>query len=899
MRRGNVIALCAALLAASPAISRAGEAGSEQKEIKSSIKTIYLVASSHWDLGWTDPVDVVFEKIKAHVDEIIEECLANPDLRWTMESPWQITEWMKRTPDPKRRQQLIDLIKERRVTVGAPFAAEAEAGPEGSIRNLYPFKRLKDEWGITSELVIWNDGLSATKHVLQAAAPSGLRYLLYGHHPSSGPETGRDILPWGPPWKFPFYWEGEDGSRLLTWPIAYTSSYAPYFLAAGGAKYMGMVPKELRDKPNEEVTEYGIRTQLQWWEKQGYPFDAILIIHAFDNSSPKSAVSLLRNEVAAWNRTYRSPKIVHALPEDFFRHIETKYPGQIPVLHKGNYNGIHLERPELRFAFDHLPVAEQLGVIGTLLGLEFFPKHYTPFYPAEDVREAYEKLFLVFGHGRSCYACTRASQEHAGWVTERTAQDAAEMAGYREQIGLEALVSKVAAENNSILVYNPLSWERKGPVSLRLSPQWTSQPFLLRDAQSGAEVPYQKVGADALEFIASAPPLGYRRYELHPGAPSLPPGSRVAPARQVESPYYRVSCSEAGSLSLWDKKAARKLAGEEDGFSFFGLARTAWALAWQNGPFEPVRLATPRVEVESGPVFSVLRLQRPGSAPGLVEIKLYHALPLLDASAALDPDLIPVDRPAPEFRYGDLTFPGRWHHTLTTPWSLKPAQASVRLESQNPTGHGLELAGPDGFALRAVSRSPQQPAQLPQALSSLVQAWPLPRTDDLQIAHAPPPALPAWRTTESRIEIALTSASGGADPLATSRFGYEWTIPLRALPRPAGSQGPLAAPAMSFFHLDAPNVFLNALKLADFGDRSDLILRLQEVAGKETPFRLLTVFPVARATRNNPVEEEVPGGELAINPVQLTLRPHEIATVRLRLQREPGGRPPFTDQPSW
>src|SRR5215467_12166483 len=63
---------------------------------ESSIKTVYIVPTSHYDFGFVEPPDQVRERAARHIDEVIRVAESDPDFRWTIESVWQVNEWLKR-----------------------------------------------------------------------------------------------------------------------------------------------------------------------------------------------------------------------------------------------------------------------------------------------------------------------------------------------------------------------------------------------------------------------------------------------------------------------------------------------------------------------------------------------------------------------------------------------------------------------------------------------------------------------------------------------------------------------------------------------------------------------------------------------------------------------------------
>src|SRR5687768_15666850 len=67
---------------------------------ESPIKTIYVIPSSHYDFGFVEPPSAIRERAARHIDEVIRVAEANKDFRWTIESVWQVNEWLKRQKSP-------------------------------------------------------------------------------------------------------------------------------------------------------------------------------------------------------------------------------------------------------------------------------------------------------------------------------------------------------------------------------------------------------------------------------------------------------------------------------------------------------------------------------------------------------------------------------------------------------------------------------------------------------------------------------------------------------------------------------------------------------------------------------------------------------------------------------
>ena len=72
----------------------------QEKLPASSIKTIYITPTSHYDFGFVEAPDAVRERAARHIDEVLRVAESDPDFRWTIESVWQLNEWLKRQKKP-------------------------------------------------------------------------------------------------------------------------------------------------------------------------------------------------------------------------------------------------------------------------------------------------------------------------------------------------------------------------------------------------------------------------------------------------------------------------------------------------------------------------------------------------------------------------------------------------------------------------------------------------------------------------------------------------------------------------------------------------------------------------------------------------------------------------------
>jgi alpha-mannosidase len=136
-----------------------------------------------------------------------------------------------------------------------------------------------------------------------------------------------------------------------------------------------------------------------------------------------------------------------------------------------------------------------------------------------------------------------------------------------------------------------------------------------------------------------------------------------------------------------------------------------------------------------------------------------------------------------------------------------------------------------------------------------------------------------------KFRYVITSAAS-TDAASLSRAGWEEITPLeqdeiqsqdKALDLPR----PLSGKQASFLQIDDPNVLLDTWKPAE--DSNGDILRLIDLGGTARTITLSTpLLSLASAMRTDAVENnQVPLSLTSSHTIQVSLRPHEILTLRL------------------
>lgn len=110
--------------------------------------------------------------------------------------------------------------------------------------------------------------------------------------------------------------------------------------------------------------------------------------------------------------------------------------------------------------------------------------------------------------------------------------------------------------------------------------------------------------------------------------------------------------------------------------------------------------------------------------------------------------------------------------------------------------------------------------------------------------------------------------------------GYELNNPLRIIPMPENQISQVGMPPeASFCQVEPDNVILETIKKAE--DSQELILRLYEAWGTQTPCQIHLGLPLKKASLVNLMEEELNPLKIKNTQVELDFKPFEIHTLKL------------------
>ncbi len=899
---------CVVLLAAA-SCALAGQQAEDNRS-NSEIQTIYIIPSSHWDLGFKLPPQEQLDDIKPHLDAVIRTAKQDPEFRWVIESAWQVQAWLDRTKDPQAIQDLANLVRSGQIELSAVWGSEHTEfmGTEQLNRIVDPMRDIEKRLGVTTDLAMMDDVPGFTLRLPQVLARSGVRYFVTGSNLEFGGGTSLH------PGKMPFHWRSPDGSTVLTWETGsknggYTEAMADYFLDPTAHYYSApaedhFYPKAWNNLPSLEIMQRGVDKLLAEYHKAGYPFDAVMVLYMHDFVPPSYEEDGLLPAVRAWNAAGKHPRLVVATPKEFFETMQRRYGDPFPT-YSGDFSGLWSEvkmnspgiTADARWVQDYLPQAEALWSL-----LTFRPG--TP-YPADTIADAATKMLTYDEHSGAgqpgwpkVMTLAQVNQQNQEYAT--FAQTARTETRNMMMVGVERMFDAKSDPEKTpkCVVYNPLSWVRSGVTRVHPpSPDLTQ----VREAATGKVAPTQLNLDGSISFMAEdIPPVGYRTYFLeHATAPTAK--EEEVSGGVLENQYYQVRLHALdGSIdSIWDKSLSRELVNPQS------PQRAGQLVRWTFENYLPDEEWKPKVRHFRGPLTDELVVVRPGTWWPETSVTLDSGERTVKLDEVFDRSrmpLVPLDKNGEYYSF-EFAFhfdnpakimvdDGIGFHDL--PEDYLPG---ARIDAATPV-HTLAMMDDGAARTNSISLIQREdffdmPLRTYDATGALkdytnvIRVTALRKADQGDTKDAGVVTLPTVepgygpRYTSS---FAITSAAN-FDPVESYRAGWDYNVPLITALLPA-DRGP-DKNSGSFFSVSAPDVAILAFKPSADGNPDHFTLRLQEIAGNTTKFDLHSAFKISSLAETTMTEDVVLHPALSQSDIEIGS--HETLTLQLTIAHSDNG----------
>jgi alpha-mannosidase len=844
--------------------------------------TLYVVPHIHLDIGFTDYQAKVGVVQSRTIDEAMDLNKEHPNFSFSIDGEWDLDQFLK-TRSPAEQERAFAAIRDKHLFLPAQYAELLTGFPtaETLIRSLYPSANLSRVHNLPFDYANITDVPSYSWSYASILASAGLKDFLAASNNHHAPVLARGHLNQ----QSPYWWEGPDGQKILTWSsYHYSQVWSLFGLPTVVAAGHDTLPIFLQQYTRPSYRASG----------------AILYGTQAENTDLYSSQAEL---VDQWNAIYAYPQMQYSGFHDALEKIHSEIGDDIPTVRGdgGPYwelgvasDALHatLERENESRALS----AEKLSTLASLVDSRIgVPK------PALD--EMWNQMVLMDEHTWTAGSSV-SDPEGDEAIKQLEVKDAYSthahgLLEYLIKTGTANIADSVSTQGDSIVVFNTLNWARSGEVNVDV-PKGSE----IVDLSTGKKVPLNLVQEGnrllKVEFQAQAvPALGYKVFSIKRGTAAVQPSPRIE-SNVLEGPYYRVVLDPvSGSVqSIYDKELKQELVDTKSDYRFGQylyvtsndkLSNTT--ATWYRAKLEPKIHAASGgriLSVQKTSEGSVARLESSDlNTPSIItEIRLFDREKKIEINLALKKENVVTK----EAIY--VAFPFAMSHPQF--------QYEIQTATVDPAKDMYPGAGQEWFSVQhwvAVQQDHASAAVLPLDASLVTlgdidrEQWPTEfgtrpgNIFSLIMTNYWETNWPAGQGGDFNFRYVITSAPH-TDPAALSRMGWEEMTPLEVdgvsrRDQAADVPKQWSGKEASFMTVNDSAVLLNTWKPAEDGKGE--ILRFMDFGGtsrqvtvKSPLFHLGYVWQTDSVERNQkslPVQAD--------DTFQFEMRPHEIVTVRI------------------
>ena len=793
----NRLCLVAALVCCFFAARASAQSGGSWPSDASQYR-FHMIGNAHidapWLWPWSEAMSVVLSTFRSALDRMNEY----PDFTFTASSA-QFYEWVAET-DPAMLAEIRKRVEEGRWDLVGGWWVEPDVNiPNGESlvrQGLYSQRLFQQLFGRMAQVGYNPDSFGHTGTLPQILKLEGLHAYVFMRPQAHEKKLPADL----------FWWEGADGSRVLTYRIPF--SYG--------------IDEHMQGEVSQFITELKEPTK-----------ELMVFYGAGDHGGGPAKENI--QAILDMQKMPGAPTFIFSTPDRYFDEVG-KLTG-LPVVaddlqhHSvGCYTAVSEVKKNNRTAEAALTTGEKLAALGSVVaGFD---------YPKADFTAAWKRVLFIQFHDSMAGT---ALPEHYDVAREAHGR-AIDIAGQAMNKAAEKIAFQVPTQDPKseyLVVFNPHAWNAK--LNVEYDVGWGfeykkgAQPASLLEDENGNSIPHQWIQATTVvddrmrvAFQAPVPTFGYRQFRLRSSQPAAPPVSAVhATERQLENEHLRVTFVDDGSLTMLDKDSGAQV--------FKSGASGARAIVlddpsdtWSHdvrsytkelGVFRNARFRV----LENGPLRATIRVRTTyGSSSLETDWLLYSGARSLEARVALDwhehrkilKFSFPVDvqdpQPTYEIAYGYKVRQANGAEDPGQRWidlSGRRASGEYGLTVINDAKYGYSVEGNDMRI--SITRGAVYAQHRPRQLE--------------------PNGEYIWQDQGVQtFRMLLVPHTGAWQDAGIVRMAEEFAAPI-----PIIYQGihpgnrPLSA---SFLSVDAPNLVVSVVKKSEDGD--DLIVRCYETAGR-------------------------------------------------------------------
>ncbi|WP_375295216.1 alpha-mannosidase [Paenibacillus sp.] len=775
--------------------------------------TISAIGHAHIDLAWLWPIRETIRKGARSFSTALRMMERYPDYVFGASQP-QLYDWMK-AYYPKLYSEIKERIKEGRWEPQGAMWVESDTnvpGGESLVRQvLYGKRYFQQEFGHEINTLWMPDVFGYSASLPQILKKSGVTYMMtqklswnmYNRHPHHT-----------------FFWEGIDGSRVLT----------------------HMPPEDTYNSP--AAPRSIMKAEKEYLDKN--VSDRCLMLFGIGDGGGGPGEEHLERLSRVKNLLGLAP-VVQEPSERFFEKLAedgARYQSWRGELYLEKHQGtLTSQARNKRF---NRKMEKALRELEFASVLAWMTNGYP--YPSEELERIWKEVLLYQFHdilpGSSIKRVYDESLERYAMMLDQVERMIA--TSYKSIASSMCLPDQ---KEKSIVMFNSLPWERE--EWLKLDDEWLRLRVPSMGFVSGDSGIVSIANKDAT--------LSEMRVSLT--------------ERAAENDLLKVTFgTDGGIVSIWDKESEREviLPGETanalrlyhdegDAWDFPSTYRQSGGTPLMIEGFEPFI---------DGPTTGFLIRYRFGQSSLSQKVVLTAGSRRIDFVTEVDwkessrmlrtsfPVNVRSDHVNCEIQFGYMKRPTH----RNTMWDYAKDEICAH--------HWIDLSEPDyGVALLNDCKYGHR------AEDNVL---------DLNLLRSPSYPDPEADRAKHGFIYSLFPHQGDHVQAEVYKRGYELNVPLRTVETPNHiGEGTVAKPAGtdSFLKLDHPNVMVETVKRAEDGE--DIIIRLYETAGTRIQTTLHTAFRMSEAWLADMLERRIQPLDIKGQTLNLTFAPFEIMSLRL------------------
>lgn len=830
-------------------------------------KRIYIAPDDHTNYMWTGDEEAyrgAFVEMIDYYLDLADKTSGNaPEHRSRWHCDGAIWYWTyEHSKTPAEFARLIERTRDGSISLPLNFLVSTHGGTptEATLRGMYYAGTLERRFGLKIPVAIAMENQTLPYGLGGLWAGAGAKYSWKGVCGCLTKVNRTERRPHEIYW-----WPGVDGSRILMkW----------HTLATENQRLGGYA--EAR-QPAREIDFVEQDAAFQ----KAYPYPVVGIFGKGWDDLKTTTDEFVK---VAKEKTTPDRKVIVSNVEDFFADFEHHHGQELPAYAAGFGNEWDLYTASMaevsarvRRAVEKLRAAEAMATVVSSHRPEFM-----------DGRKAAREL---------AWAYVGMYWEH-NWTADGTAISRQQRGEWQRKIaaGIESYVEALHADaafalgglirrgsgDKRFYVFNPLGWARTDAADV---PYETAGPVHVVEVATGRQAPSQLVRLPAENFSGTRqylrieakdlPPVGYKVYEVRPGAGENFANAAVATGGTLENSVYKLQIEGRGAISsLIDKtRGNREFAGRSGGQMLIN----------------DLGLDPGTLEVENvGPVSATIRARGNGPLTHTSRITLYRDSRRIELRNDIEQNFdgthhwsFSFNLKSPDVRHEEAGAVIRAKlladggHYAPTNSRLEWLTLNHFADMSGEGGEGVTLSNADCIFMKLGNSS------ISEGVSRLDT-----KTPQIQVLaggqiDAPQAGIPKQGGDAHFLQRFALQTHGGYDATAAMKFALEHQNPpvtgwLR-------SGGILPEASYSYCSVTNPNVLLWALKPAEDGPAAGIVARLWNLTDNPVETRIKFTSGIAAAHRTTHIETDLePVSPSADGSLSAKFARQQLQTYRVR-----------------